>query len=153
MNRWRLVAFIFCLVSLTGLSNHAVAMTRFAASLLLPLVPARLLDWRFGTDPAEMQLGFSMQFFPGEQDGEATVEWTYKGETFMPASVGGYIYSTAPRRLTSSVARHPGLSAPAPGNQSLAPLMLSFLAVPLVVLASISPCAKLDEIAQTLSRL
>ena len=45
---------------------------------------ARLLDWRFGTDPDEMQLGFSMQFFPG-QHGEATVEWTYKGKQAEPA--------------------------------------------------------------------
>lgn len=46
----------------------------------------RLLNWRFGADPAEMQLGFSMQFFPGERQGEATVEWTYKGETSRRAS-------------------------------------------------------------------
>lgn len=56
-----------------------------AAGLLLwvsvALLSCRLLDWRFGTDPAEMQVGFSMQFFPGERHGEATVEWTYKGET------------------------------------------------------------------------
>eukprot|EP00752_Nemacystus_decipiens_P004807 g4374.t1 len=49
-----------------------------------------LLDWRFGTNPAEMQLGFSMQFFPGEQDGDVTVEWTYKGRVcrgdFSPAA-------------------------------------------------------------------
>lgn len=44
-----------------------------------PPFSARLLDWLFGTDPEEMQLGFSMQFFPG-QHGEATVEWTYKGK-------------------------------------------------------------------------
>ncbi len=45
----------------------------------LVAVSARLLDWLFGADPEEMQLGFSMQFFPG-QHGEATVEWTYKGK-------------------------------------------------------------------------
>eukprot|EP00903_Cladosiphon_okamuranus_P010087 g9554.t1 len=49
-----------------------------------------MLDWRFGTDPAEMKLGFSMQFFPGEQDGEASVEWTYRGRVcrgdFSPAA-------------------------------------------------------------------
>lgn len=32
-----------------------------------------------------MQLGFSMQFFPGDQHGEASVEWTYKGESRLPS--------------------------------------------------------------------
>ncbi|CAN0001555.1 unnamed protein product [Pylaiella littoralis] len=49
----------------------------------------KLVNWRFGSDPNEMQLGFSMQFFPGA-NGEATVEWNYKGRVcrgdFSPAA-------------------------------------------------------------------
>lgn len=38
----------------------------------------RLLDWRFGHALDDMSLGYSMQFFP-RQD-ETAVEWSYKGE-------------------------------------------------------------------------
>lgn len=37
-----------------------------------------ILDWRFGNDPSDMKLGFSMQFFPGKD--ETLVEWSYKGD-------------------------------------------------------------------------
>ncbi|CAM9131292.1 unnamed protein product, partial [Laminaria digitata] len=48
----------------------------------------RLLDWRFGHDLDEMSLGYTMQFFPGQD--ETAVEWSYKGRVcrgdFSPAA-------------------------------------------------------------------
>lgn len=40
-----------------------------------------MLDWRFGSAPDETKLGYSMQFFPEQEDcGETIVEWNYNGE-------------------------------------------------------------------------
>lgn len=52
----------------------------------------RMLDWRFGSDLDEMKVGFSMQFFPPQEDGEMSVEWTYKGtrEKEEPAVERGF---------------------------------------------------------------
>ncbi|CBJ27766.1 hypothetical protein Esi_0084_0071 [Ectocarpus siliculosus] len=37
-----------------------------------------MLDWRFGSAPDETKLGYSMQFFPEQEDcGETSVEWNY----------------------------------------------------------------------------
>ncbi|CAN0030969.1 unnamed protein product [Ectocarpus sp. 8 AP-2014] len=39
-----------------------------------------MLDWRFGSAPDETKLGYSMQFFPEQEDcGETSVEWNYNG--------------------------------------------------------------------------
>ncbi|CAM9569440.1 unnamed protein product [Scytosiphon promiscuus] len=69
-------------------SNSLVAVEPCKDAAVEP--DTRILDWRFGSDLDEMKLGFSMQFFPPQEDGEVAVEWSYKGRVchgdFSPAA-------------------------------------------------------------------